>query len=179
MSRQSLAYTYFCRFFCLLTIKIFFPPPQKKYLVPLKHHVFVITKIGGLSFLYFNRANINFSIECASGNIEYYIYMCTLISFMFSAMLMHGVPQAGLLISSLVLIPKYKRGNKCDSENYRQNAISSLMGKLFDSIILEEQQDSLFTDLLQFGSKKKASSVVCRSLLKEIIEYYNENNADC
>ena len=41
--------------------------------------------------------------------------------------------------------------NKCDSENYRQIAVSSLMGKLFDNIVLEEQQDSLFTDLLQFG----------------------------
>ena len=64
-------------------------------------------------------------------------------------MLMHGVPPAGILISSLVPIPKNKRGNKCDSESYRQIAISSLMGKLFDSIVLEEQ-DSLFTDLLQF-----------------------------
>ena len=44
----------------------------------------------------------------------------TLISLLFSAMLMHGVPPAGLLISSLVPIPKNKRGNKCDSENYRQ-----------------------------------------------------------
>ena len=42
----------------------------------------------------------------------------TLISLLFSAMLMHGVPPAGLLISSLVSIPKNKRGNKCDSENY-------------------------------------------------------------
>ena len=68
---------------------------------------------------------------------------------------MHGVPPAGLLISSLVPILKNKRGNKCDSENYRQIAISSIMEKLFDSIILEEQQDSLFTDLLQFGLKRK------------------------
>ena len=103
----------------------------------------------------------------------------TLISLLFSAMLMHGVPPAGLLISSLVPIAKNKRGNKCDSENYRQIAISSLMGKLFDSIVLEEQQNSLFTDLLQFGFKKKASTVVCTSLLKETIEYYNENNTDC
>ena len=78
----------------------------------------------------------------------------TLISLLFSSMLMHGLPPAGLLMSSLVPILKNKRGNKCDSENYRQIAISSLMGKLFDSIVLEEQQYSLFTDLLQFGSKK-------------------------
>ena len=79
-------------------------------------------------------------------------------------MLMHGVPPAGLLIFSLVPIPKNKRGNKCDSENYRQIAISSPMGKLFDSIVLEEHQDSLFTDLLQFGYKKKAFTVICTSL---------------
>ena len=53
------------------------------------------------------------------------------------------------------------------------------MGKLFDSIVLEEQQNSLFTDLLQFGFKEKASTVVCTALLKETIGYYNENNTDC
>ena len=41
----------------------------------------------------------------------------TLISLPFSSMLMHGVPPAGLLMSSLVPIPKNKRGNKCDSDN--------------------------------------------------------------
>ena len=69
-------------------------------------------------------------------------------------MLMHGVPSAGLLISSLVPIPKNKRGNKCDSENYREIDISSLIGKLFACIVLEEQQDSILTDFLQFGLKK-------------------------
>ena len=53
------------------------------------------------------------------------------------------------------------------------------MGKLFDSIVLEEQQDSLFAHLIQFGLKKKASTVVFTSLLKETIGYYNENNTDC
>ena len=102
----------------------------------------------------------------------------TLISLLFSSMLMHGVPPAGLLMSSLVLIPKNKRGNKCDSDNYRQIAISSLMGKLFDSIVLEEQQDSYL--LIYYNLVlKKTSTVVCTSLLKEIIEYYNENNTDC
>ena len=70
-------------------------------------------------------------------------------------MLMHGVPSAGLLISSFIPILKNKRGNKCDSENYRQIPISGLIGKLFNSIVLEEQQDSLFTDLIQFSFKKK------------------------
>ena len=76
----------------------------------------------------------------------YTVYILLLFS-----MFLHGVPPSGLLMSLLVPIPKNKRGNKCYSENYRQIAISSLMGKLFDNIVLEEQQDSLLTDLLQFG----------------------------
>ena len=48
-------------------------------------------------------------------------------------------------------IPKNKRGNKCDSNNYRQIAISSLLGKIFDTIILDKQKMSLETDVLQFG----------------------------
>ena len=69
-------------------------------------------------------------------------------------MLNHGVAPTGLLLSTLVPTPKNKRGNKCGSDNYRQISISSLLGKLFDIIVLEEQADSLFTDLLQFGFKK-------------------------
>ena len=50
------------------------------------------------------------------------------ISMLFSMMLTHGVAPQGLLLSTLVHIPKTKRGNKCDSNNYRQIAISSLLG---------------------------------------------------
>ena len=61
------------------------------------------------------------------------------ISLLFSSMLVHGTAPAGLLLSTLVLLIKNKRGNKCDSNNYRAIAISSLLGKLFDIIILKEQ----------------------------------------
>ena len=36
---------------------------------------------------------------------------------LFSTMLTHGVAPAGLLLSTLVPIPKNKRGNKSDSNN--------------------------------------------------------------
>ena len=68
----------------------------------------------------------------------------------------------GLLVSSIGgSISKNKRSNMCSSENYTQIAISSFMGELFDSIVLEEQQD------------------ICSSMLKETIDYYNDNNTDC
>ena len=56
-------------------------------------------------------------------------------------MLTHGVAPLCLLLSTLMHIPK----------NYRQIAISSILGKIFDTIILDTQQMSLETDVLQFG----------------------------
>ena len=38
---------------------------------------------------------------------------------------------------------------------------------------------SLETDVLQLGFKKKSSTAVCTSMLKETIDYYNENKTDC
>ena len=46
-------------------------------------------------------------------------------------MLSHGVAPSGLLLSTMVPVPKDKRG---DSSNYRAIAISSILGKLLDSI---------------------------------------------
>ena len=94
-------------------------------------------------------------------------------------MLTHGVAPAGLLLSTLVPIPKNKRGNKSDSNSYRQIATISLLGKLFDIIVLEEQHHSLITDELQFDFEMNASTVLCTSLLMETVEYYNDNDTDC
>ena len=94
-------------------------------------------------------------------------------------MLTHGVAPGGLLLSKLVPIPKNKRGNKSDSSNYRAIAISSLLGKLFDLVVLTEQCKSLQTDKLQFGFKQHSSTVICTALLKDTIEYYTENGSEC
>ena len=94
------------------------------------------------------------------------------ISLLFSSMLVHGTAPAGLLLSTLVPLLKNKRGNKCDSNNYRAIAISSLLGKLFDIIILKVQYTCLTTDVLQFGFKPHSSTTICTSLLRDTIEYF-------
>ena len=45
---------------------------------------------------------------------------------LFSMMLTHGVAPQGLLLSTLVRIHQNKKDNKCDSNNYRQIAITLL-----------------------------------------------------
>ena len=42
---------------------------------------------------------------------------------------------SGLIFSTMVPVPKDKRGNKSDSSNYRAIAISSILGKLLDSLL--------------------------------------------
>ena len=54
---------------------------------------------------------------------------------LFSMMLTHGVAPQGLLVSTFVPIPNNKRGNKCDSNNYRQISISSLLGKKYSTLL--------------------------------------------
>ena len=96
-------------------------------------------------------------------------------------MLSHGVAPTGLLLSTMVHVSKDKRGSKSDSNNYRAIAISSILGKLFDSIIIKDQHLSLVTDDLQFGFKENSSTctITYTQLLAEAIEYYNINNTDC
>ena len=109
-----------------------------------------------------------------------YMYLLTLyFIYIHYSLLTHGVALADLLLSTLVPIPKNKRRNKSDSNNSRQIAISSLLGKLFDIIILEEQHKfAIITDELQFGFKKNSSTVLCTSFLMETVEYYNDNDTD-
>ena len=101
------------------------------------------------------------------------------IACLFTTMLCHGIAPTGFLLSKLVPTPKNKRGKKCESNNYRQIAISSLLCKVFDIIILDIQSKSLSTDVLQFRFKKSSSTVICTSLMLETIDYYVENNTDC
>ena len=116
-----------------------------------------------------------FSDHFINGTLRFF----TLISLLFTSMLSHGVAPTGLLLSTMVPVPKDKRGSKSDSNYYRAIAISSILGKLFDSIIIKDQHLSLITDDLQFGFKENSSTITCTQLLVETIEYYNINNTDC
>ena len=101
------------------------------------------------------------------------------ISLLCTCMLTHGMPPSGLLLSAIVPIPKNKRSNLSDSSNYRALALSSLICKLFDTIIIETHEDNLITDDLPFAYKKQSSTIVCTSLLLNTVEYYRENDSDC
>lgn len=76
----------------------------------------------------------------------------------------------------MIPIPKGKNNRNCTtSANYRPITLSSVLGKLFDRILLNRYADSLTTSHLQFGFKKRHSTAMCSMVLKETIEYYRSN----
>ena len=100
------------------------------------------------------------------------------LSLLFTSMLSHGFSPLGMCISTLVPIPKNQRKSLGDSNNYRAIALSSILGKLLDRIILSKYQDKFITSDYQYGFKKEHSTVHCTFVVNEIIQYYNNNNSD-
>ena len=93
-------------------------------------------------------------------------------------MLVHGVAPDGLTKIMLHPIPKDKRASCRDSENYRGIALSSVIGKLFDWLILIENEELLCTSDLQFGFKAKHSTTQCTGTLLECVNYYIRNDTN-
>ena len=62
--------------------------------------------------------------------------------------------------------------------NYRAIALSSILNKILDCIILLKAHKSLSSSPLQFGFKKGLSTTQCTHSLLEIVDYYNYNKSD-
>ena len=100
-----------------------------------------------------------------------YIYL----SLLFTVMITHGFAPPEFIKSSIIPIPKGAKATLNDSEKYRSIAISSLLSKILDHIIIDQQSQFLTTSNYQFGFKPKLSTVLCTSMINETIQYYTAN----
>ena len=75
-------------------------------------------------------------------------------------------------ISILIPIPKGARVEKSNASNYRAVALSSILGKMLDIIIINFQKQELVTSDLQIGYKSNSSTIMCSTLLIESIQYF-------
>ena len=87
-------------------------------------------------------------------------------------MLTHGISPDDFKISILIPIPKGARVDKSNASNYRAVALSSILGKMLDMIIINVQKEELETSDLQFGYKSNSSTIMCSTLLIESIQYF-------
>lgn len=100
------------------------------------------------------------------------------ISFLFSLITSHGTFPDCLKTCTLVPIPKKRNINSSYSANYRGIASSSVLGKIYDIIILTRYNDKLISSDLQFGFKAHHSTNHCTMVLKETIAYYTKNQTN-
>jgi hypothetical protein len=78
----------------------------------------------------------------------------------------------------MIPIPKNKRGDLYDSNNYRAIAMGSLLCKIFDCIILTVSSRSFRSDDLQFGFKENHSTIMCTSLIIDTVNYYKSQHSN-
>lgn len=89
-----------------------------------------------------------------------------LIALLFSSMLTHGFTPSDLAHSKNIRIPKDKRKSLNMSNNYRGIAISSVLGKVFDWVII--QSENLSSSDYQFGFKQAHSTTQCFLFLMNV-----------
>ena len=104
------------------------------------------------------------------GGFELAIHM----SIAFSAFLRHSFIPSQWLESYIVPIVKDKKGDSCNPNNYRGIAISCVMSKLLESILLERVECNFGSCERQFGFKKLHSCADCSFVLKESVNHFLE-----
>ena len=100
-----------------------------------------------------------------------------LLSILFALFLRHGFSPDSMILGTMIPIPKDKKKSLCSSSNYRAIALSSIFSKNLDWIILIKEENSLCSSELQFGFKKRLSTMQCTFSMLEVIDYYNVNKS--
>ena len=94
------------------------------------------------------------------------------LEVMIRSFLVHGHVSEILLLATLVPIVKDKLGDLCSSSNYRSIAISSIILKLLDWVIIINYGHLFKTDDFQFGFQEQSSTSMCSWVVYETIDSY-------
>ena len=89
----------------------------------------------------------------------------------------HGHVSEVLLLATMVPIIKDKLGDLCASKNYRSIAISSVVLKLIDWLIINIFGNFLKLDDFQFGFQQNSSTSLCSWVAYETIDHYLRNGS--
>ena len=116
-----------------------------------------------------------FSSDCVkNAPFIFYKHLATFLK----TSLIHGYISSVLLLATLVPLLKDKLGDICDSNNYRSIAISSLILKVFDWVIILIYGDKLNLDQLQFSYQPNISTNMCTWMAIETIDFFTRNGSE-
>ena len=100
------------------------------------------------------------------------------LSNIMQSYVIHGHLSSTLGICTLLPIIKDKLSSSEDSNNYRSIAISSVILKLFDWIIILLYKTNLHLDHLQFSYQQNCSTSMCTWMVIETIDYFLRNGSE-
>ncbi len=92
-------------------------------------------------------------------------------------MLKHNNVPAGMMLSTLIPIPKNLKKSPTYSNNYRSIALSSIIGKVLDISVMDKNANVMQSQHMQFGFKSGHSTTQCTFVMQEIIDYYSRNGS--
>ena len=77
-----------------------------------------------------------------------------------------------------IVIPLLKNvdGSKFTTDNCRGITLSTVISKLFETVLLSQFKNQLISDPLQFGFKPKSSCSHAIFTFKTVVDYYVRNN---
>ena len=114
-----------------------------------------------------------FSDHFINGTRKLYVFL----SILFTLFLCHGFSPDSMIVGTMIPIPKNKKKSLCSLSNYKAIALSCILSKMLDWIILINEQYSLCSSELQFGFKKDLLTKYCTFGMLEIIDYYIFNKS--
>ena len=97
------------------------------------------------------------------------------LGILFTSMIYHGFAPQSFICAQIIPIPKGSKATLTCSDKYRSIAISNVIGKIVDHIIIDRQSECLKTCDNQLGFKPKSLTVLCSTMVNETIQYYTEN----
>ena len=101
-----------------------------------------------------------------------------ILSILYTLFLSPGFRPDSIIIGTMIPIPKNRKKTLCNSINYRAIALSSVLSKIIDWVILIKEGSALFSSHLQLGFKKGMSTMQCTYSILETVNYYNFNKSN-
>ena len=118
--------------------------------------------------------------DCISAEHLKYSHMKLLdiLSCLFTSMLSHGYLPKQMLVSVIVPVVKNKNSSLSSKNNYRPVALSSVISKVFEKLLLSRTESYIKTSENQFGFKQGHGTELCVLTLKEIVRYYTSQGSN-
>jgi hypothetical protein len=101
--------------------------------------------------------------------------MLPLLASLLSCMMKHGYCPHDMLRGTIVPIPKTK--GTTSSDKYRGIALSTILVKIMEKIIVIKVKDFMSTSNLQYGFKRNSSTTSCTFIVQEVISYFNDHDS--